>query len=411
MLIPRMTKTQRDAIITPVEGLLIYQTNSTAGFYYYNGSGWTAVTSKKGWQLQGNSDTDPATNFIGTTDAHPLIFKVNNLQAGKIDYASPYSTSFGYQTLKSNLGSSNSGFGYEALFSNTTGTTNTAVGEFAGKSNVSGAGNSFLGYNSGQLATGSSNTFIGSNSGQENTGSSNTFIGSGAGQFSTSGSSITLLGYNTAASGGVTNATALGANALAQASNCIVLGNGASVGIGSNAPAALLHVQGSELTGNGKNACIEIANTALNGGNWYMRAGATGTNTPAGGFSIADDHAYRLCIDSSGNIGIGVMNPNNKLDVCGTIRSKEVRVEAGWCDYVFERNYPLMPLNELKQYINTFSHLPEIPPASQVESEGLNIGENSVAMMKKIEELTLYVIQQDKEIKDLQSQIDLIKKN
>src|SRR5580765_1958317 len=81
LLISRMTKTQRDAIASPATGLLIYQTNSTPGFYYYDGSAWTAVTPKAGWSLTGNANTNPSTNFIGTTDAQPLIFRVNNLRA------------------------------------------------------------------------------------------------------------------------------------------------------------------------------------------------------------------------------------------------------------------------------------------------------------------------------------------
>ena len=67
LLISRMTQTQRDAIASPATGLLIYQTNKTPGFYYYDGSKWTAVTPKsKGWSLTGNSGTDPSINFIGT---------------------------------------------------------------------------------------------------------------------------------------------------------------------------------------------------------------------------------------------------------------------------------------------------------------------------------------------------------
>src|SRR5499427_8490778 len=65
ILIPRMTKTQRDAIAIPSTGLLIYQTNATPGFYYYNGTAWTAITPKAGWLLTGNAGTDATTNFIG----------------------------------------------------------------------------------------------------------------------------------------------------------------------------------------------------------------------------------------------------------------------------------------------------------------------------------------------------------
>jgi hypothetical protein len=104
MLVPRMTKTQRDNIaIIPPTGLLIYQTNSLPGFYYYNGSAWTALAPKaKGWSLTGNSGTNPATNFIGTTDGLPLVFKINNQKAGYLGTSSTTNTGFGYQTLNGN---------------------------------------------------------------------------------------------------------------------------------------------------------------------------------------------------------------------------------------------------------------------------------------------------------------------
>jgi hypothetical protein len=87
LLISRMTQTQRNAIASPATGLLIYQSDHTAGFYYYNGTAWTAVTQKsKGWSLTGNSGTNPSTNFIGTTDVQPLMFRVNNQNSGDIDY-------------------------------------------------------------------------------------------------------------------------------------------------------------------------------------------------------------------------------------------------------------------------------------------------------------------------------------
>ena len=85
VLIARMTKNQRDLIATPAVGLLIYQTNSTPGFYYYSGTAWTAITSK-GWSLNGNAGTIAGTNFIGSTDAQALVFKINNKNAGLLDY-------------------------------------------------------------------------------------------------------------------------------------------------------------------------------------------------------------------------------------------------------------------------------------------------------------------------------------
>lgn len=89
-----------------------------------------------------------------------------------------------------------------------------------------------------------------------------------------------------------------------------------NVGIGTSAPGSRLEVVGSEITPNGKNAAITIINTASTR-EWYLRSGAMGTFTPKGGFSIADNLYYRLVIDSIGNIGIGIINPQHKLDVNG----------------------------------------------------------------------------------------------
>ena len=113
---------------------------------------------------------------------------------------------------------------------------------------------------------------------------------------------------------------------------------------------------------------------------------------------------------ANGNVGIGVVSPVYKLEVCGTIRAKEVRVETGWCDYVFEKNYKLRSIDELENYINANKHLPGIAPASEVEKDGLKVAEMNKAMMEKIEELTLYVIRLSKDNKQLHAEIDALKK-
>ena len=149
LLMSRMTKTQRDAIISPATGLLIYQTNSTPGFYYYSGTAWTAVAPKsKGWSLTGNTGTIPGTNFIGTTDAQPLMFKINNIKAGLID-STLMNTSIGFRTLDSvTSGSFNSAFGFKSLLSVQDGNYNTAVGASALRLTTSGAYNTATGGNS-----------------------------------------------------------------------------------------------------------------------------------------------------------------------------------------------------------------------------------------------------------------------
>lgn len=83
LLAPRMTAAQKTAIATPATGLLIYQTDGTAGFYYYNSAAWVPFGSS-GWALTGNAGTTPASNFIGTTDAQDFVVKANNSEAIRV---------------------------------------------------------------------------------------------------------------------------------------------------------------------------------------------------------------------------------------------------------------------------------------------------------------------------------------
>jgi hypothetical protein len=82
-LIPRMTQAQRTAIASPVNGLLLYQTDATAGFWYYNGSAWATFASS-GWSTTGDAATNPATDFIGTTDAQDFVIATNNTERVRI---------------------------------------------------------------------------------------------------------------------------------------------------------------------------------------------------------------------------------------------------------------------------------------------------------------------------------------
>lgn len=219
LLIPRMTLAQRNAIATPANGLLIYQTNNTPGFYYYTGAAWTAMIAKsKSWSLTGNAATDSAINFIGTTDQKPLIFKTGDTLSGYI-HPTYNNTSFGYGALSSNVIFSNSignfctafgysslhknttaignsAVGYQALYSTTTGTYNTAVGSNALYANTTGMWNSAYGpgsmYNN---TTGSYNVAYGDNSLSTNTtGSNNIAIGVEALTINSTGYSNTALG-------------------------------------------------------------------------------------------------------------------------------------------------------------------------------------------------------------------------
>ncbi|MHC0446382.1 hypothetical protein ACWA1F_13310 [Flavobacterium sp. 3-218] len=109
--------------------------------------------------------------------------------------------------------------------------------------------------------------------------------------------------------------------------------------------------------------------------------------------------AEKMRIDKSGNLGIGTKNPANKLDVNGTIHSKEVKVDmTGWSDFVFKKEYNLPTLKQVEKHITEKGHLENIPNEEEVLKNGINLGEMDSKLLQKIEELTLYVIEQNKRL-------------
>ena len=126
--------------------------------------------------------------------------------------------------------------------------------------------------------------------------------------------------------------------------------------------------------------------------------------------TLAAGGRAQLKILSNGNIGIGTLSPTSKLDVNGTIRSKEVKIEAtGWSDFVFDEKYQLPSLSEVENHIKEHKHLRDIPSEREVIENGISVGEMQAKLLQKIEELTLYVIEQDKKIESLQKENALIK--
>jgi hypothetical protein len=109
-------------------------------------------------------------------------------------------------------------------------------------------------------------------------------------------------------------------------------------------------------------------------------------------------------------LGIGTLSPKSKLDVRGKIIADEVEIKVNKsADFVFSSNYNLKSLLELENFIKENKHLPDIPSEKEMQKDGLNINEMQIKLLQKIEELTLYIIEQDKQNKDLQKQIDELK--
>lgn len=110
------------------------------------------------------------------------------------------------------------------------------------------------------------------------------------------------------------------------------------------------------------------------------------------------------------NVGIGTATLDAKLAVNGAIHSQSVKVDlTGWSDYVFEPDYKLLALQDVKNYIDQHHHLPEIPSEKEIITNGLDVGEISRIQMKKIEELTLYLIEKDNKEKNQDEQINTLK--
>jgi trimeric autotransporter adhesin len=174
VLVPRMTKAQRDAIAAPATGLLIYQTDNTAGFYFFSGTVWTALLNNSG----------SINTFLGLSAGAANTTGSNNTFAG--NNAGALNTT----------ASDNSFFGSHAGESNSTGAGNAFFGKFAGASNSTASGNAFFGATAGKAnTTGNSNTYIGISAGfTSTTGASNSFVGANAGFFNTTGGNNSFFG-------------------------------------------------------------------------------------------------------------------------------------------------------------------------------------------------------------------------
>lgn len=187
------------------------------------------------------------------------------------------------------------------------------------------------------------------------------------------------------------------------------------IGIGTVNPTGQLHIGGTAtqdvFAGMGPDLAVGPAlNFGYAGSSFGRGAGffnvrpdasATGVNPS---LRFATENLTRLIITNAGRVGIGTLTPSSSLHVSGG----NIRVTGGSFiddgatldvpDYVFEKQYKLMPLDELKAYIETAKHLPGVKSAKEVAEEGLNISQSQMALLEKVEELTLYTLQQEEQL-------------
>lgn len=183
-----------------------------------------------------------------------------------------------------------------------------------------------------------------------------------------------------------------------------------NVGIGTEAPNVKLQVNSDN---NGTSSANWIAGTFGGTSGDRVVIGMLNGVATIGSHNNALSAWSNLAINlDGGNVSIGTPDPKgHKLAVNGDIIATAVTVKlnANWPDYVFKPQYKLNPLSEVKDYIDKNGHLPEVPSATAIEKDGVNLGEMNKLLIKKVEELTLYLLSQNQRIEKLEKQLRGVK--
>jgi len=167
----------------------------------------------------------------------------------------------------------------------------------------------------------------------------------------------------------------------------LFLANSNNVGIGTKNPTARLDVAGA----------LKAASASITGALSANSATISGISNLNGNVTVGTT-SQQAQLDVNGTVNAKSAN------IAGKIKTKEVQVTlAGWPDYVFNKDYNLLTLNEVEQFIAENSHLPNVPSAAQVEANGINLGEMNAILIQKVEELTLYILNLQKQINELKN--------
>lgn len=519
LLIPRMTSKQRSAITSPAEGLMVYQTDGTKGFYFYNGTTWVAIAGTGGTETDpqvGTNTTDKIPRWDGTALSTGSVYDDGNYIGVGISPNSKFrvyarSSAAG----ESQILQTKSAFKGEA--NGSSGSTNTVyatgilgiknpsvlynaqqinfgfpdgsikyIGGLGVKEMDSTSGAGLYGWsrgladnNYGVMGTVTSPT--GNNYGVYGKAFGNAGLNFGLyGKSENANANYGIFGTATSKSGGFaygiwasangagTNhagyftghvqiintdeaLTVSGTNPYIQmksGSNEIgyVRANVTNMEIATNAGNAgnlVLRTNGADRMIVGANGRVGI-NTVITpgqfnvvgtdevvnvgGANPYIQMSAGGTDigylrardgnlqlavnsgNTSGKLQLMTKNKTRMTIGADGRIAIGddaKFAAGYLLSVNGKIIAEEllVQLNESWPDYVFSDNYKLMNFEQLKSYINTNNHLPNIPSAEKMKN-GINVGEMNKLLTEKVEELTLYILQMHEEIEQLKKKVN-----
>ncbi len=202
-------------------------------------------------------------------------------------------------------------------------------------------------------------------------------------------------------------------------SNVMTITSEGNVGIGTINPLAKLNVSGNGIRAD--RFSLSNINDRVNDSPWYG-LGRSNFNdlsdnqelpaTQLAGYQglLLKTKQGVFAIKQNGNVGIGTTNPDAKLTINGKIHTKEIKVDLAIPapDYVFKKEYNLLSIEEVQKYILKNGHLPNIPAAKTMESNGVELGAMNMKLLEKIEELTLYTISQQEALKTQQEKNNIL---
>lgn len=407
LLIPRMTTAQRNTLSgTATAGLMVYDTDLNR-FFYHNGTAWQEGSTGNLWLTDGtNVYLNDINDYVGIGTPTPFRkFEVNG----------------GWKSAR--ISTADSGPFLEFVGSETTDWT---IGTWSNFFWLSSSDNEFTSW---------TDQFIFTTAAFRPFENNTKILGDAGARWSnlytTDGNFSGLLtGYNGTFTG------------LLTGYNGYFTGN---IGIGTNTPARVLEVnsggnwQSARLTSTNNGSFLEFMSTSNPDWSIGVWGDAVRLLSSTDNFSSVNDEymftqsSFRpfynniktlgepsvrwsnfYTVDGSftGNVAIGnTIATGYKLSVEGKIICTEMRVNlvADWPDYVLRKDYELMPVEKLGEFIEKNGHLPNVPPAAEIEKSGMDVGEMQRLMMEKIEELSLYIIQQQQQIRELKDQLDKVK--